>query len=167
MRSAKKIAWNKRNDAVNKRKKRHRDARAKRLRLATRTIAGAPLPGARLAIADRSIGIATATAAEVDGSRLEAVTDTNRVVAEDSMTIDAVVVSAIVRLAVDGNAAAAAAAVLATVRRRDPTTVRRRAAPPMTASTVLRDATTAHHREEAEAGVGRHYSTFFTQLICS
>lgn len=119
-----------------------------------------------MAIADRSIGIATATAAEVDGSRLEAVTDTNRVVAEDSMTIDAVVVSAIVRLAVDGNAAAAAA-VLATVRRRDPTTVRRRAAPPMTASTVLRDATTAHHREEAEAGVGRHYSTFFTQLICS
>lgn len=124
------------------------------------------MPGARLAIADRSIGIATATAAEVDGSRLEAVTDTNRVVAEDSMTIDAVVVSAIVRLAVDGNAAAAAA-VLATVRRRDPTTVRRRAAPPMTASTVLRDATTAHRREEAEAGVGRHYSTFFTQLICS
>ena len=124
------------------------------------------MPGARLAIADRSIGIATATAAEVDGSRLEAVTDTNRVVAEDSMTIDAVVVSAIVRLVVDGNAAAAAA-VLATVRRRDPTTVRRRAAPPMTASTVLRDATTAHRREEAEAGVGRHYSTFFTQLICS
>lgn len=119
-----------------------------------------------MAIADRSIGIATATAAEVDGSRLEAVTDTNRVVAEDSMTIDAVVVSAIVRLAVDGNAAAAAA-VLATVRRRDPTTVRRRAAPPMTASTVLRDATTAHRREEAEAGVGRRYSTFFTQLICS
>lgn len=119
-----------------------------------------------MAIADRSIGIATATAAEVDGSRLEAVTDTNRVVAEDSMTIDAVVVSAIVRLAVDGNAAAAAA-VLATVRRRDPTTVRRRAAPPMTASTVLRDATTAHRREEAEADVGRHYSTFFTQLICS
>ena len=123
------------------------------------------MPGARLAIADRSIGIATATAAEVDGSRLEAVTDTNRVVAEDSMTIDAVVVSAIVRLVVDGNAAAAA--VLATVRRRDPTTVRRRAAPPMTASTVLRDATTAHRREEAEADVGRHYSTFFTQLICS
>lgn len=123
------------------------------------------MPGARLAIADRSIGIATATAAEVDGSRLEAVTDTNRVVAEDSMTIDAVVVSAIVRLAVDGNVAAAA--VLATVRRRDPTTVRRRAAPPMTASTVLRDATTAHRREEAEADVGRHYSTFFTQLICS
>ena len=118
-----------------------------------------------MAIADRSIGIATATAAEVDGSRLEAVTDTNRVVAEDSMTIDAVVVSAIVRLAVDGNVAAAA--VLATVRRRDPTTVRRRAAPPMTASTVLRDATTAHRREEAEADVGRHYSTFFTQLICS
>jgi hypothetical protein len=121
--------------------------------------------GIARATADRSIGIARATAAEVGGSHLEAVTDTNRVVAEDSMTIDAAVASAIVRLAVDGNAAVAA--VSAIVRRRDRTTVRRRAAPPMTASTVLRDATTARRREEAEAGVGRHYSAFFTPLICS